>query len=600
MEKPVLLDRAGLQKALGLKGLYGRCVSGILARILELDGLNKTYESVYELQGPEFSEGTMRTIGVTYEVLPQQLDRLPKEGGFITVSNHHFGAVDGMILNSVIGSRRPDHKILTTFILGLIPNLKDWFISVDNFKKGGSKSMGGIREAFEHIREGRPLSLFPAGEVATYQKKKDRTATTKVIEDKPWTDNMMKLIKKSGYPVYPIYFDGVNSPSFHRLGKIHERLRTVRLVHEMLNKKGQCIKVRIGHPISAEEIASMDIATLKRYLRARTYALQAQCLDKPSSATTDTPAKPIAPHIAAGLISKEIESLQDKFLMSSGDYNAYLVSASDAPNCMQQIYRLREETFRAIGEGTGLELDTDQYDQYYKHLILWNIPNQEIVGAYRLGFGCDIVKDHGGIKGFYTDSLFRFGPQAPSILENSIELGRSFITEKYQREVLPLKLLFAGITIATTLDPSSKYCVGPVSISNSIPDFYKSLIVRYITKVYAFPPGKDFGSPTNPFVPNYLSVDPDALLDNVKDIDAFDRLLYTMSDCQYRLPVLLRKYINCGARIACFNVDPLFSNSLDGLIVHRLSSFPQNTLKSFLRGAPEDVTEKVYNHFYNQ
>ena len=596
--KPVLLDRQGLEKALKLKGFFGRCVSGVLSKVLELDGLNKVYEKVWQLQGPEFSEGTMREIGVTYDVIPQQLERIPKEGGFFTVSNHHFGAVDGMILNSVIGSRRPDHKILTTFFLSLIPNLKDSFIAVDNFTTGGAKSMSGIRVALDHIAQGRPLSLFPAGEVATYQKGANRTAPGKhIVEDKPWADNMIKLIKKSGFPVIPIYFDGTNSPSFHRLGRIHERLRTVRLVHEMLNKKGQNIKVRIGQPINPEEIASMDIETLGKYLRNRCYALQGQCAEA-AQAAPQQQFKPVAPHIAAGLVAKDIESVEDRLLLSSGDYKVYLITAQEAPNVMQQIYRLREETFRAIGEGTGLELDTDPYDEYYKHLILWNVTNQEITGAYRIGFGNEIFASHGGQSGFYTSTLFSFGPKAPEILRHSLELGRSFITVKYQREVLPLKMMLAGICIATTHSPGSMYCVGPVSISNSIPDFYKSLIVKYIMKAYPLALGADFGAPTNPFVPNYLGVDPDALLEGVKDIDGLDRLLIALSDGQYRLPVLLRKYITCGARIACFNVDPLFSNSLDGLIVHRLSDFPENTLRSFMRGAPEEVSKEVFKHFY--
>lgn len=597
--KPVLLDREGLEKALKLKGFLGRGVSGILSKVLELDRLNETYQDVWQLQGPEFSEGTMRSIGVTYDIIPEQLERIPKEGGFFTVSNHHFGAVDGMILNSVIGSRRPDHKILTTFFLSLIPNLKDSFIAVDNFTTGGAKSMSGIRIALDHIAQGRPLSLFPAGEVATWQRGANRTASgRKVIEDKPWADNMIKLIKKSGYPVIPIYFDGVNSPSFHRLGRIHERLRTLRLVHEMLNKKGQNIKVRIGQPINPEEIASMDIETLGKYLRNRCYALQGQCTE--AAAPAEEPQKPVAPHIAADLVAKDIESVADHLLLTSGDYKVFLVKASEAPNVMQQIYRLREETFRAIGEGTGLELDTDSYDEYYKHLILWNIPNREIAGAYRIGFGNEIFASHGGVSGFYTSTLFSFGPKAPEILRHSLELGRSFITVKYQREVLPLKMMLSGICLAALQSPGSMYCVGPVSISNSIPDFFKSLIVKYIMETYHLQEGADFGAPTNPFVPEYLNVDPDVVLNDVKDIDGLDRLLTALSDGQYRLPVLLRKYITCGARIACFNVDPLFSNSLDGLIVLRLSDFPQNTMRSFMRGTPEEVSVAVFKHFYGE
>ena len=594
--KPVLLDRAGLEKAMGLHGFFGKFVSGILAKVLELDRVNATFEHVAHLQGPEFSEGTMKAIGISYDVLPEQLERIPLEGGFFTVSNHHFGAIDGMMLSSIIGSRRPDLKILTTFILNLIPNLKDSFIAVDNFSSGGARSMEGIRKALEHISEGKPLSLFPAGEVATYQRGKNRTAKKKVIEDKPWADNMIKLIRKSGYPVIPVYFDGVNSHSFHRLGRIHERLRTVRLVHELFNKKGVNVKVRIGQPISAEEIASMDIPTLGKYLRNRCYALEAQCIEAPNNVAA-APQKPVAPHISADVVAAEIESLEHRRLMTSGDYGVYLVESSEAPNTMQQIYRLREETFRAIGEGTGEALDTDEYDNYYHHLILWDAKAKDIIGAYRLGFGPDIMAAK-GIKGFYSSTLFRLGEKSSEIFGHGFELGRSFITAPYQREVLPLKLLFAGILLSTLHCPHAHYCVGPVSISNSIPDFYKSLIVYYISKVYNLPSGDKLGIPTHPFVPEYLSVDPEGLLAGVKDIDGFDRLLAAISDGKYRLPVLLRKYISGGARIACFNVDPLFSNCVDGLIALRMSDYPERSVKSFLRGVPEETQAKVYKHLY--
>lgn len=597
-DKAILMTPEGLQKEIGMKGLFGRMVAGIAFRLLDLDKANKIHAPNCEKEGPDYAAGILRTIGITYDIPEAQLDNIPSEGGFITVSNHHFGGADGLILSAVVGSRRPDLKILTTFLLSYVRNLRAGFIPVDNLASGGAKSITGIRTALQHIADGKPLGLFPAGEVATWQKERIAPGEGRIIEDKPWAENMMKLILRSGFPVIPIYFDGVNSLPWHRLGWIHKRLRTIRLPHQLFNKAGVHIKVRIGKPIPAEEIQKYDAAALSKYLRSRTYALEAQCL--PNEAPQEIVWKTaVAPHLDAEKIRAEVDALQDKILFDSGDYRVFLIQAADAPSVMEEIYRLREETFRAIGEGTGDPLDTDPYDQYYRHLVLWHRENQDIVGAYRLGFGSEIFASHGGQSGFYTSTLFRFTPAADDVLKQSIELGRSFIVQKYQREILPLKLLLSGIAVASIHCPDAAFCVGPVSVSNSIPDFYKTLIVHYISRRYHLGEADGFVFPTNPFRDNSLRVRPEDLLDPLpEDIDSFDRLLVTLSDGEYRLPILLKKYISCGARIACFNVDPLFMNSLDGFIVQRFSDFPLPLLRSFLRPVPEEVADRVYKRFY--
>ena len=267
---------------------------------------------------------------------------------------------------------------------------------------------------------------------------------------------------------------------------------------------------------------------------------------------------------------------------------------------MRELYRLREETFRAIGEGTGLALDTDEYDAYYKQMILWHVPNQEIVGAYRLGFGPEIMEKHGGRSGFYSDSLVRYGGKAAPLLSRSMELGRSFIVQKYQREVQPLRLLLTGLAVSALKCPELEYYSGPVSISNDIPHFYKSLIVDYVTKNYPMPDAARIAQPSHPFVPDFLAVNPDDLRIAPGNIDALDRALLALSDGKYRLPVLVRKYFSCGARLVCFNVDPLFCDSLDGLIFLKYSDFPKNTTRAVLRGLPDELQDAVWMRFYGE
>lgn len=597
-----VLEKEELQKSLGVKGLTGKLITSIAYRILELEHVNTVNNKYRNSYGPDYSENILNEIGVTFDIPEEQLSHIPAEGGFVTVSNHHFGSIDGMILSHVIGHRRPDYKILTTFLLSYLTNLKDSFIPVDNFSSGGARSINGIRTALAHIADGHPIGFFPAGEVATWQPRKLRTSICRkrVVEDIPWAENIIKLAKKSGFPIIPIYFDGQNSRWFHIWGKIHPRLRTARLVHEMWNKTGVHVKVRIGSPIMPADIEWMDIPTLGKYLRNRTYALEAQCRESSAPKEHVWPTS-LAPAVDPDLIRAEIDGLEDHMLFETGEHRAYLIESAEAPNVMKELYRLREETFRAIGEGTGLPLDTDSYDSYYHHMILWHTANRELVGAYRLGYGPAIMKDHGGISGFYTSTLFNYGPKAMDYLPISMELGRSFVVGKYQKEVFPLKLLLAGLAVATTKCPELKYVSGPVSTSNDMPHFYKSLVVKYITEHYSIQDAEKIATPTTPFVADYMSVNPDQLLQFPgNNIDYFDRLIGAMSDGKYRLPVLVRKYFSCSAKLPCFNVDPDFSYSLDGLIFLRLSEFPQVTLKSILRGLPEDLQNKVWLHFYNE
>ena len=598
--KTTVLEVEELQKVLGVKGFPGRCLARWAYRILELEKVNRVHHKYHDSVGPEFSAHVLDDVGIRYEIPPEQLDRIPREGGFITVSNHHYGAIDGMILSAVVGSRRPDYKILTTFLLSLIPSLKDGFIPVDNFSTGGTRSISGIRAALGHIADQHPLGLFPAGEVATWQKGKNRTSLgkDKVVEDIPWAENIIKLVRKSGFPVVPIYFEGGNSKSFHILGRIHPRLRTVRLIHEVFNKRGRVVQVRIGQPLTAEEIAGFEVPALGRYLRSRCYALEAQCLPPVEHAVEAAPA-PLAEPVPADRIREEMDALGERMLFEIGDYRAYLLQAGDAPETMRELYRLREETFRAAGEGTGQPLDTDTYDAYYRQMVLWHVPNREIVGAYRLGFGPEIMESHGGVPGFYSAALVRYGEKAAPLLAKSMELGRSFIIGKYQRGIQPLRLLLAGLAVAALKCPELTFYSGLVSISDDIPDFYKSLIVRYLEKSYPLPDAAGVAVPTTPFTPDFLAVNPDDLLQipNGK-IDLLDRFLGTLSDGQVRLPVLVRKYFSCGARLVCFNVDPDFGRCLDALIVLRFSDFPKSTVNSILRGLPEDVQDAVWKRFY--
>lgn len=586
-----MFSKEDLQRMLGIKGWFGKCLSGLIIKVLEIDKVNRTQAKYASSMGPDFARDILKDQGVTYDVPEGELERVPAEGGFITISNHHFGSLDGLILCDTVGRRREDYKILTTFMLSLIPNLSPNFLPVNNLGgKNDARSINSIRMALQHIKDGGALGLFPAGEVGTYQKEGKRTALSAkpVIEDKPWAPNMIRLIQKSGLPVVPIYFDGTNSRNFHFLGKIHPRLRTVRLIHELFNKKGTHIKVRIGQPVTQEEMAKFGSAEeLGAYLRNLTYALEVNCIEEKKRADVQQ-MEPIMDPVDPAVVKAEMESIPDRVLFECGDYRCYFTQPDDIPNVMTELARLREVTFRSVGEGSGKAKDTDIYDTFYKHLILWNIPNGEIAGAYRIGVGKEVLQRP---EGFYTASLFEFKEGLKPYLPKSLELGRSFIAPHYRKEVLPLKLLLSGVLTAGAFCEGAEYTLGPVSVSSDFPTFYKSLILRYFLKNHSMEDAENAVGSKTPFTPDYLRVNPDALLSGCKSVEDLDRLLQYLSSGTLRLPVLFRKYACLGAKYVAFNVDAEF-NTLDAFIIQWLGDMPENSFNSFAKFlTPEKLEE---------
>ena len=590
-----MLSREDMQRMLGLKGGFGKAVAALVIKVLEIDKVNFSQAKFAHILGPDFAHAILEDQGVTYDIPEGQLDRIPAEGGFITVSNHHFGSIDGLILSDTVGRKRKDYKILTTFMLSLIPNLTEGFLPVNNLGgKNDARSINSIRLALEHMQSGGGLGLFPAGEVGTWQKKGKKTAVAKgrVVEDKPWAPNIIRLIKKSGLPVIPIYFDGGNSKSFHLLGRIHPRLRTARLIHELFNKRGTHVKVRIGQPITPQDIAKFeDTEAFGLFLRNVTYALEASCIETPKRADV-MHQEPVMDPVNPELVKNELAAIEKDKLFEVGDYRCYLASPQEIPNTLLEIARLRELTFRTVGEGTGKEKDTDIYDTYYRHLILWNIPDGRIAGAYRIGVGPEVLARPEGAKGFYTASLLEFREGLNAYLPKTMELGRSFIVNDYRKEVLPLKLLLSGILTAGAHLPGMEYTMGPVSVSSDVPTFYKSLIYHYFLKNYSMENASDIVRPATPFTPDFLRVNPDQLLSGCKNVDEFDRFLVNLSSGTVRLPVLFRKYASLGSKYLAFNIDTEF-NTLDAFIIQWIGDMPENSYNSFARFLSPEQQEEL-------
>lgn len=558
----------------------GSLVAKLVMHIMRLNKINKLYSDVYSEDGEAFLEQLIEALGVTIEINEEDLQKIPREGAFITISNHPFGGLDGIILIKLLSKIRPDYKVMANFLLKKIEPIKDYFLGVNPFEsRKDISSAGGLKEALRHLSEGKPLGLFPAGEVSAYQ------ADSNSVEDREWNTSVLKLIRKANVPVIPVYFKGSNSLLFQILGLIHPMLRTVKLPSELLNKKKRVIKLRIGNPITVETQASFgDIIQYGKFLRAKTYLLGSSLEVKKfflKSQKAGKKVEPIVPEIPVEVLKKEISDIrEDYFLFSMKNYTVYCAPTIKIPNILNEIGRLREVTFRAVGEGTNRSIDLDEFDLYYYHLFIWDNDTSKIVGAYRVGKGKDII-DRYGAKGFYINTLFKIRKEMLPVLYESIELGRSFVVEEYQRKPFPLFMLWKGILYFLIKNPEYRYLIGPVTISGKYTDVSKELIMKFIKRNYWDEELSQYITPRCKYQVETNDPDVEVMVEASGDsIAALDKLIGDIEPSSDKLPILLKKYISLNGRITGFNIDPKFNMCLDGLLILDLFDVPMSTIES--------------------
>lgn len=567
-------------------GVVGTFAGWGLLHLLRLAPLNRVYDRNKHLQGVAFLEALLQEFKVHYDVREEDLKKIPKEGPFITISNHPLGGLDGILLLRLLLEQRPDYKVMANFLLARIAPLDPYIIQVNPFEnhKDTSSSLMGFKQALAHLKEGKPLGIFPAGEVSTQP-------SGNIYVDKTWDKSAMKLIKKANVPIIPIYFHAKNSPLFYQLAKQSDLLRTAKLPSELLSQKNKTIGVRIGRPILPKAQEEMeDLYEFSNFLRKKTYLLsntyEQKKLFKSFASMirvkNNKDPEEVAPAIAPDLLEKEIINLRLQSgtrLLQHKEYEIFLAKAEDIPNILHEIGRLRELTFREVGEGTNLSIDLDEYDAYYRHLFLWESDTKRIIGAYRMGLGSDFF-DLYGVNGFYTHSLFRFDPELNTMLRQTIEMGRAFVVGDYQQKPMPLFLLWKGIALTTLHFPEHKYLLGGVSISNQFSDFSKSLMIEFMKSNFYDPYIAQYVKPKKEYKVRLKDADKDFILDETQsDLNKFDKIIDELEPGNLRLPVLIKKYIKQNAKVIAFNVDPLFNNAIDGLMYIRIDDLPESTIK---------------------
>ena len=557
--------------------LLANIIGKFFLKITKLSVANKIYELNKDKKGLDFLNSVLDDLGINFDISQENLAKIPKKGGFITISNHPLGGIDGILLLKILLAQRSDFKIIANFLLQRIEPLQPYIMPVNPFedKKGVKSSIVGIKSAIAHLNSGGALGIFPAGEVSTFKNGNQ-------IIDRNWEEGAIKFIKRSKVPVIPIYFDARNSTLFYLFSRLNPALRTAKLPSEMFKQKNKKINIRIGNPISVKEQELYDDThEYGMLLRRATFVLHQDANKKNKPLLNQSP-ETIEKQQDKKLLLQDIYSLTDKDLISTkNNYDLYFVKYEQIPNIIREIGRLREEVYRSIGEGTQRSIDLDDYDRYYRHLFIWDREKNELAGSYRLGLGSEIY-DRYGQKGFYLDHFFKFGGPQQDFLQNSIEMGRAFLHLDYQRKTLPLLLLFKGILTIATKYSRLRRLVGSVSISDHFSIFSKTLMIAFFDYYFKDEPVSKHIKTRKPYECSFAKENLDFIFKdtqgNMRDFDK--RIVELESQTKMGIPTFLRFYVEHNAKVVGFAIDPDFNNCLDVLMYVNIDEIPKDGILS--------------------
>ena len=551
-------------------------------RAFGLDRIDAMSREVWE-GDPAVSvhERILRATGLDLQIAPGELERVPRSGPVVVCANHPYGGADGVAMLVTMLRHRPDTKVLSNGVLSRFPFIADKLILVDPF--GGAdaarRNAKSLREALDWLKAGHLVACFPAGEVAAVHWG-DWNPT-----DPPWSTIPARLALKSGAKVVPSWFEGTNRPMFHAAGLIHPRLRTALLPNEFIARCNTAVEMRFGRAIPTEG-SGTDAESLTRLVRGRSELLRRAA---PVPVRAPQESQPIAAPAATGEeLTAEFASLPpDALLLREGDYDVLAVRSTRIPKAMHEIGRLREIAFRAVGEGSGTPFDVDRFDEHYHQLIVWNRARREIVGGYRAGVVAELVQSavaagQPGVEGLYTSTLFEFSPRLVEELGDAVELGRSYVRVEYQRQPLPLSLLWKGIG-AFMMARGRSRMFGPVSISNDYNSMSKELIMEFLERHRLSTPFAKLVTPRNPPERRGIACWTDReRAEATADLLHVERLLEEIERGQRAVPVLLRQYLRLNARLLAFNVDPDFGEVIDALMLVDLTQIDERIVRHYV------------------
>ena len=538
--------------------LIRRQVAGMLGRLADQDGFNRTLNAIGEAEGFDFVERTLDLLGVSYYANPRERENIPVEGGVLIVANHPLGMVDALTLLQLVGSVRSDVRILANDWLMSIPQLHKLLLPVDVFGKGAASRM---RDIFRALDNGEALIVFPAGEVSRMR--------PDGVRDGRWSDGFARLAQRGRTPVLPIHVAARNSAMFYGLSMLAKPLSTAMLPREAISPVSRRIGFSVGTLVSTDELEQHSGGSTKRaakLMRRHVYRVgRHRGLIFGGQA-------PLAHPEPTERVAAELQTQAEKLADLNDGKQVYLFKGASDSVVLREIGRLRELTFRKVGEGTGARRDLDVYDPHYEHLVLWDPKSLRIVGSYRFGHGGRLIAER-GMSSLYTSSLFSYSPALESRLSQGLELGRSFIAPAYWRS-RALDQLWQGIGLYLQRHPELRYLFGPVSMSVSIPREAREWIAAAHQHYFGAP---GLASARQPFVVSQDVIElVRTALEGLDPAAGLGKLKHHLDALGVSLPVLYRQYVDLvepeGVQFLDFGEDPGFSGCVDGLVMLDLAN----------------------------
>lgn len=544
-------------------------ISKFAKAIIHQDEINKGLEEISHLSGFEFVDAVLDYFDFDYKVSEKGLQNIPSTGRVVIVANHPLGGLDGLALLKMIGKVRQDVKIIANDFLQGFEALQPLMLKVDNFKSKQTKE--SIAKIYETLNNEYAVIIFPCGEVS-------RMGPTG-IKDKFWHKGFLNFAARTSSPILPIFINGKNSKTFYSVSTINKKLSTLLLSDEMFKQKGKSLEMNVGEIIPYENIIPNGI---KRDELPQLYKKHLYLIPKKKNLFITQ--RSIAHAEDRRYIKKELKESIPLGETKDGK-KIFLYDYKEDSKVLYEIGRLREISFRKVGEGVNKKRDIDKYDTYYRHIVLWDEEELEIVGAYRIA-EAKHVKEKLGTKGLYTTTLFDYTDEIEPYLDNAIELGRSFVQPKYWG-TKALDYLWYGIGAYLRNNPEVKYMFGPVSLSGSYPSSAKEIIIYFYDKF--------FSSPNNlvePKVPYNFTKDNELIENLEKEFDkkdykqSFKNLKNILSTFNVSVPTLYKQYADLceegGIEFCAYNVDKDFSDCIDSFIFVHVDKIKEAQRKRYI------------------
>ncbi|MGD8589616.1 MAG: lysophospholipid acyltransferase family protein [Chromatiales bacterium] len=530
--------------------------------------INQFLEQHQALDGYTFIEQVLDHFSFSYAIAHRDRQNIPASGRVVIVANHPLGALDALALIQLIREIRTDVKVVANELLAHLRPLRDLLLTVDNL--GGASQKEQIRAIQNALSEEQAVIFFPAGEVSRMR--------PNGVRDSRWSSGFLRFARRTNAPLLPVYIKARNSSLFYGASSLSKPMAALLLVQEMFAQRARTIAIRVGEIIPNDSLRrpEINLQTQVRMVKKHVYRLGK---GKRGVFVTE---RAIAHPQPRQLIKAQLK--QAKELGSTRDDKIiYLVEHAADSAIMKEIGRLRELSFRKVGEGSGQHRDLDPYDRHYRHLVLWDNDQLEIVGAYRIGEAETILAEK-GLEGLYTHSLFDLGQQFRPFLNHALELGRSFVQPRYWGS-RALDYLWQGIGAYLRHNPHIQRLYGPVSISQNYPKAARDMLVYYYTTHYGNP---QIQAPSRqPYPLDQAAIDECRALIPGRDADEeFKVMRDYLHAFGHSIPTLYKQYTDVcekgGARFLAFNVDPDFSNCIDGLICVDLSLLKESKHRRYI------------------